>query len=296
MFRFIVALAALTPGQPDKPATHEDANPLYRELRSPGLLIDKDIRAELPPPTVPDGLMPAEQTAAIKKLIGNTYSLEDFTRKSVVAPYTLRLRDIKTSDPKVPARGVDISFIAYGDFDGTDTERFIDLIATAAKESGRATGKALTGDDLAKRKFTPAADGTVEKYAAVTFDFLGKVRLRGTSRAVVTRTAESVVGAAVIDSRFAGDTEFPNEWQPVAKSSSGAKSGSAQTYDGAGFYLKVTRLAEPAGAMFVEVHIVFNEPAAWFEGANLLRSKFPFLVQETARAMRRELNKGEGGK
>jgi hypothetical protein len=296
MFRFILTLAALTPGQPDKPAAHEDANPLYRELRSPGLVIGNDLRAEMPAPTMPDGLMPAEQTAAIKKLIGSTYTLEDFTRKSVVAPYTLRLRDIKTSDPKVPARGVDISFIAYGDFDGTDTERFIDLIATAAKESGRATGKALTGDDLAKRKITSAADGTVEKYATVTFDFLGRVRLRATSRAVVTRTAESVVGAAVIDSRFAGDTEFPNEWQPVTKSSAGAKAASAHQYGGAGFYLKVTRLAEPAGAMFVELHIVFSEPTAWFEGANLLRSKFPFLVQETARAMRRELTKSEGGK
>src|SRR5262245_6121557 len=296
MFRFLVTLAALTPGQPDKPAAHDDANPLYRELRSPGLVIRRDLRTELPAPTMPDGLMPAEQTAVIKKLIGSTYTLDEYTRKSVVAPYSLRLRDIKTSDPKVPARGVDVYFIAHGDFDGTDTERFIDLIATAAKESGRATGQALSPDDLAKRKITPAADGNVERFAAVTFDFLGKVRLRGTSRAVVTRTADSVVGAAVLDPRFDGDTEFPNEWQSVTKSSGGTKPGSANPYGGAGVYLKVTKLAEPAGAMFVELHVVFNEPTAWFEGANLLRSKFPFLVQETARAMRRELAKAEGGK
>jgi hypothetical protein len=53
--------------------------------------------------------------------------------------------------------------------------------------------------------------------------------------------------------------------------------------------VKVTRLVEPAGALFVEYHLVFVEPRAWFGGANLLRSKVPILAQSEVRAFRREL-------
>jgi hypothetical protein len=100
----------------DPAAGHEEANPLFRDLREKGLLIGPDIREKFPAPTIPDGLDAAQQTAAIKELIGTDYSFDEFTRKSVVAPNLLRLRDVKPSDPKAPARGVDIWFVAYGDF------------------------------------------------------------------------------------------------------------------------------------------------------------------------------------
>ena len=56
-------------------------------------------------------------------------------------------------------------------------------------------------------------------------------------------------------------------------------------------YFKITKLAEPAGALFVEQHIVFAEPTGWFDGNNLLRSKLPIAVQDNVRTMRKEFLK-----
>jgi hypothetical protein len=58
--------------------------------------------------------------------------------------------------------------------------------------------------------------------------------------------------------------------------------------------MKVTRLAEPVGALFVEQHVVFAEPAGWFDGANLLRPKLPLVIQGKVRAMRREWTESGG--
>jgi hypothetical protein len=65
--------------------------------------------------------------------------------------------------------------------------------------------------------------------------------------------------------------------------------GSPSPYTAAGFYLKVTRLIEPAGAALIEYHMVFDEPNGWFGGANLLRSKLPLVIQEEVRNFRRRL-------
>jgi hypothetical protein len=69
------------------------------------------------------------------------------------------------------------------------------------------------------------------------------------------------------------------------------KAGPWKPFSGSGQYLKVTRLVEPQGALFVEYHLVFTEPADWFGGANLLRSKLPQAAQVIVRSMRRELLK-----
>ena len=53
----------------------------------------------------------------------------------------------------------------------------------------------------------------------------------------------------------------------------------------------MTPLAEPAGAILVECHGVFEEPQGWFQGAPLLRSKLPMLVQEQVRGFRGKLVK-----
>jgi hypothetical protein len=93
-----------------------------------------------------------------------------------------------------------------------------------------------------------------------------------------------------------GDPEFPNQWRPVTREGGTTGLGPATPWGGAGFYLKVTRLAEPAGALFVEQHVVFAEPAGWFGGANLLRPKLPLAVQDRVRAMRAEWAKKDGGR
>ena len=38
------------------------------------------------------------------------------------------------------------------------------------------------------------------------------------------------------------------------------------------------------------MHAVFDEPAGWFNGANLFRSKLPILLQDKVRSVRRRLS------
>ena len=276
-------------------AGHEADNPLYKGLLDPGLSVGPDLRVKLPPPVMPDGLDAAGQKAVITQLIGADYSYAEFTRKSVVAPYLLRVRDAQPSDPKAPARGVDVYFVTQGDLRATDDEKFLERLTGAGKNDGKARG--LNREELAKRQIAfKEGDEKKQGYGQIEFDFLEKVRLKITGHAMWSKTAESVVAAAEIDPRFRADPEFPNEWRPITAEGGAKKVGEPQPYGGGGMYLKITKLADPAGGLFVEQHIVFAEPTGWFDGANLLRSKLPLVVQSNVRDMRREWMKWAPGK
>lgn len=280
MLTWIVTIAAVIAADP--PAGH-DANPLFRELRNAGLAIGADVRAKFPAPVLPDGLDAAGQKQAITAFIKGDYRWEEFTRKSQVAPQLLRIANVTPADPKAPARQIDVGFVVYGDFQATEDEKFLDRLLNAGREGGG--GKPMTADDLTKRKIEP---GSNEKIGHVEFDFLDRVRLTVTGQAVWSRTPESVLAAARIDPRFTGDAGFPNEWRPLTKERGEQKVGPPKPYDGAGFYLKITKLAEPAGALFVEQHVIYAEPTGWFDGQPLLRSKLAPVVQNNVRTMRRE--------
>ena len=285
MFALVLgALAAMPIDAPAGRATREPRNALFDSLLDPGPAVGPGLRAKLPPPTMPDGLDVAEQRAVIAALIRDDYSYEDFTRRSAVAPQRLRVRDVTPCDPEAPARGVDVWFVAHDD-------KFIGWLASAAK--GVETGKPLTKECLGKRGLG-SADGPPEVYRHVEFDFLEKIHLRATVRVAWTRTGESVLVAGEVDPRFLGDPDFPNQWQPVIREGGARKLGPAKPWAGAGFYMKITKLAEPAGALFVEQHVVFAEPTGWFDGANLLRSKLPLVVQSSVRTTRREWAKAGG--
>jgi len=287
MLPLVLSLAVVAPAQP---AGHEAENPLYKSLLDPGLTVGPDLRVKFPPPVMPDGLDAAKQKAVVEKLIGNDFGSDgylEFTRKSVVAPNLLRIGDAKPSDPAAPTRTADIYFVAYGDFKATEDDKFLDRLVGTGKGDGK--GKTLTRDELAKRKIDlKPGDEKREGYGQVEFDFLEKVRLKLTGHATWSRGAESVVAAAEVDARFRGDADFPNEWRSLSRAGGQAKAGDPQPYGGAGMYLKITKMAEPAGALFIEQHIVFAEPVGWFDGANLLRSKLPAATQINVRNMRKE--------
>ncbi len=271
--------------QPPKAVTHETENPLFKNLLDTGMPIGAGVKSQLPAPTLPDGLDAVKQKAAILKLIGDDYTFEDFTRKSAVAPQLVKFRDIEPSDPKAPARGVDSWFIVYGDMKAIDDEKFRDRITNVSRSEGK--GHTLTKEDLTKRKIL-VPKGDREGFGFVEFDLIEKVKLSVTGRAIWSRTAESAVVAAEVDPRFAGDAEFPNQWRSIIKEGGESKLGPVQPWAGSAFYLKITQLAEPAGALFCEQHVVLVEPLGWFDGANLLRSKLPAVIQNNVRTMRRE--------
>ena len=131
--------------------------------------------------------------------------------------------------------------------------------------------------------------------------------LRGSVQA--TKTPAGVIVAAKVDPRFAKDKEYPNESRVINKNALGNPVlRPPQPYSGAGFYAKVTRLIEPANAIFVEFHEVFYEPQAWFApDDNLmpanLKKIIPYQVKEFRRSSckatedpgREEFRRGKAG-
>ncbi|MBP3955924.1 hypothetical protein J8F10_11570 [Gemmata sp. G18] len=291
MNAILLAALALAPAQPaaDK---HDEQNPLFKRLMDPGLDVGPNAKAKFPAPTMADGLTAAKQKEIIKSVIGTDYSYDEFVRDSVVAPQILKIGDLESGDKAAPARAVDVWFVVYGDFKQLEDDKFLDKLVGAGKTSGGGKGGPLAPADLAKRKIEiKKGDEKREGYGTVEFDFLEKVRLTATGHAMWSRNGESVVAAAEIDPRFRDDKEFPNQWRSITKAGGQTKVGDANPWGGAAVYLKVTKLAEPAGALFVEQHIVFAEPTGWFDGANLLRSKLPIAVQDNVRTMRKQFKK-----
>jgi hypothetical protein len=276
-------------------AAHTDANPVFRALIEQGVPVGGGRRVKPPPPVLPDGLTPQAQTAALTaQVVTENYTLDDLQRNSTVAPFRLILRDLDAADPNNPVRGIDLYFFVYGDLDTLTKKEFRQRLLNLSQSGARAHD--LTGPELAKRKIEPMAAAGAEEdvIAHRTYTLFDRVEVSDTQRVVLTRTAESLLLASDFDARFTGDAEFPNRWRSVGRDANDRVAfGPPQPGAPAGNYLKVTRVAAPAGALFVEFHAVFVEPHGWFGGANLLRSKLPVVVQTEVRNLRRELVKAK---
>lgn len=290
-----IALAAAI-GTAAPAADHAAANPVFRGTTETGVSLTPGFSHRFPPPSMADGLDTQKQQAVIAAVLSRAYPEKQFVRRSVVAPHVLRMSDIDTGDSKQPGRRVEAWFVAFGDFDRLADKEFLDRLLKPADRDleGEAEGRDWSKEELARRGITiePGREKH-EGYGRAAYSLLKRVRLCVTGHAFWSRTDDSILAAAVVDPRFHNDPEFPNRWFSITKASSGKDAlGPPQPYHGAGFYAKLTRLAEPPGAIFVECHLVFAEPREWFGGTNLLGSKLPAVVQSQVRAMRRELLAG----
>jgi hypothetical protein len=267
---------------------HEKSNPVFEELLTKGVNPD-DSRLKLPAPSLADGLKAADQTTVIKEVVG-AYPYDKFKEKGPFSPQIIRMREV-VKEPGMLVRGVDVWFIAYGDLETVARKEFLEGLAGGERGGGAdAEGDALTAADLAEREIVIKPEAKeFEGYGHGTFKLLDKVKLTATGHTYWSRTDDSIVVAAMVDPRFKDDADFPNQWQSIMRGPGGAVIGPAEPYEGAGEYIKITRLAEPAGALFVEFHLVYAEPEGWFGGLGTLSSKLPAVFQNQVRAMRREL-------
>lgn len=270
-------------------------NPIYDGLINRGVAVSPQETLKLPPPILTDGQSAAAQRKSIETLLDGRYDWDDFTRRAVVSPILLKIADDDPAAGEI-GRRVDLYFVTYGSLDKLGSENFLTdhLNIAAANNSDKddKRAKLLSNDDLTKRKLPPPQQPTDPRWIATDSTLLDKVRISATTQNVKTQTADSVTIASVLDPKFNQDTEYPNSWRPISANDAGQRqAGSPQPYAGLGSYIKVTRLAEPSGALFIEYHVVFAEPQDWFHGANLLRSKLPIVAQDMVRTLRRYLEK-----
>ncbi len=263
-------------------------NEIFRSLTEKGIEVEQAV-LKLPAPTMADGLDAAAQQKLLGQVADENHPLDALLRKSPVSPFVLKIAGDDPSEKAGTLRKVDLWFVAYGDLKKLSDETFlksqINDEAKDAPESER--GKLLTADDLKQRDIEKTDD---RRYLASHFTMFDRARLSGVMQAQLTRADQSIILAATIDPRFAKDRDFPNQWQSIVRDDDGrSKVGPPQPYASAGFYIKATQLQQPSGAIFVEYHLVFDEPAGWFNGANLLRSKLPLVAQDAVRKFRRRL-------
>lgn len=301
------------------------ANPLFRQLIERGVEVRTHARAvKLPEPSLADGLSGPEQKQAIERLVSKKYSYDRFVRKSAVAPFLLEihlpgnngrehgkpsprgdgLEGHPTDDDGLeghPPKGavekkagrvqqIDLWFVAYGTLQTVSDKNLLGELA-GGNRSSQARSEALTDDELHARELHARDSHDLkESYFRIELPVLDKVQVSGIIHATTTRGDGVAVAAALLDPGLADDADYPARWRPISRGESRkATLGEPRDYAGLGGYCRVTELQEPAGAMFIECHLIFDEPHGWFNGTNLLRSKLPLVVQDSVRTFRRKL-------
>jgi hypothetical protein len=268
------------------------ANPVFDRLMSEGVPVVAGSNLRLPPPTMTDGLNAAGQQAALATVADENRPVEALLRNSVVSPFVLKIK----SDEGTTGRHVDLWYVAHGSFDKITGEDFVhQQMKKAAQEKSSdelpRQSIVLKPEELQARGLTAMNSAeSSESYVHTTFPLFDRVFISTSSQVVQSKTGDSVLISGLLDPRFDHDKDYPIFWQHLDRDDTGKLNlGEKLPYHGFGSYLKITRMIEPAGAIFVECHVAFDEPAGWFNGANLLRSKLPVLVQDSVRKFRREI-------
>jgi hypothetical protein len=220
---------------------------------------------------------------------------EALERKSVVAPLILKITGDEQAAQQRTLRRVDFWFVAYGKLDKIADQSFWKSVRSSLDdreddEFSSTQTAILSADQLHARRISDRDD---ERHLWADLTLCNRVRVSATMQAEQTRSAESITLAAAIDPRFADDKEFPNRWWSMTRDDAGhLQQGGPHPYRTAGWYYKATELHEPEGAIFIEYHILYDEPHGWFDGANLICSKLPLVVQDAVRKFRRQLARG----
>ncbi len=275
-------------------------NSVFKELVERGVKTSDGTAFKLPPPILADGLDAARQKAALQKVADVRSPVEELVKKSYYAPVVVKVRTVKSSEGEGPAvRTVDVWFVAHGGWDILTSKDFLEsALKTKDEGKNRVVLKSgiLTDREMAARKLSATTkDGYEERFVYTTFWLFERVELSVTRFSALTRGKDFVLAAARLDPRFAEDPDYPNRWQPLLRDERAEiELGPAQPFTAAGGYAKITRLVEPAEAVLVECHLVYEEAYGWFDGANLVRQKAPPMVQEKVKTFRRKLALASG--
>ena len=290
----ILSLMLLTlAGAPaaDKPAAE---NPIFQQLLSQGVAMSDGASFKLRPPIMADGLDAAGQLAAMTKVADARNSVAKLLQKSYYAPVVTKIHTVKSPSGEGPAvRTIDVWFVAHGDWNTLTSKDFLESIAGKEAGKSRVVTKSgyLTDKELQHRKLHVAnAKGCEERFLYTTFSLFEQVEISATRFTALTRGNGFILSAGKIDARFDKDPDYPNQWRPLLRDAqANIKPGPAHPFSHAGGYAKITRLKNPADAVFIECHLVYEEPYGWFEGINLVAQKVPAMVREKVRSFRRKL-------
>jgi hypothetical protein len=269
---------------------HADENVIFKELVTKGVPLSNGKTIILPQPVMADGLDEANQQKVLTSLT-DAQHLDSFLKGGLNDWYELK----KTSTPGAKAddsigRQVDLYYVAQGKLDTATNPNFMKKVLN--QNDPKAKGKAdyFTDAELKSRKLTVTNTATVkEKYAHAFNKILGKVEVSGAGRGIRTIDPESMLVADKLDPRFANDPDYPNQWQSIKIVAGAPALGKSEKYSGLGSYIKVTKLKGAEDRVFVEYHLIFDEPHGWFNGQANLMSHLDDVYKVDVRKFRREM-------
>jgi hypothetical protein len=291
----IALLLASALGQAPAIEPEHAHNLVYQELLANGVELD-GLKVRLPAPTFHDGQSAEDQRKALRVIAGSDRGVEDLLRDSPSAPHVLKVRPEQKARDGTLIRGADLWFVIRADLDKIDpNEALRQARAGQPVEAGnmRFETRVLTSDELKARCIDLAQDSDSERewYTHSTGRLLDRIEAEATSRSWASRSANSMVVASRTVAAFDDDRQFPNRWRLITQRQGKNEAGPSHHYSGGASYVKISQLQAPKGALVVEIHFVFAEPKAWFDGAPILRSKFSLVAQNQIRSLRRELSK-----
>lgn len=231
---------------------------------------------------------PGSEAQALRMVAGSDAAVRDLTRKSVTAPFILKVRDIKVEEGTV--RVADLWFVVHTELATIRLDEASSLPAGEPVEAGnmRFEARLLDGADLAGREPTP--EETRQWLVHLQGTLLDRIAVETTNRTVATRSSRSIVVASQTDRSFDRDRDNPNAWASIDRREG---KGPARTYGGSASYVKISQLRSIPDALMVEGHFAFFEPKDWFDGAPILRSKISLIAQDQIRRLRREIQRRE---
>ena len=187
-------------------------------------------------------------------------------------------------------RQIDLYFVAQGKLETAGKSEFTKHLLNQNDPKAKGKAEFFTDAELQSRKLTVTTTETMkEKYAHAFNNILGLVLVHGSGRGIKTLGPESIMVASKLDPRFAMDDKYPNQWQSIKVVNGRDQLGDPEKYSGLGGYIKITKLAGPEEHVFVEYHLVFDEPYGWFKGGSNLISHLDNVYPKDVRKFRRDL-------
>jgi len=285
------ALAALASFEPARTGARDPKNPLFEELINVGLPIPEGPTVKLPPPLLKPGQpLPGDLSEVLEKAAGRV-PVELFLRRSVTAPFALKISSVEKGTDERCGQLVSLSFVVYGKLEALGETDYIKQLLTGKDRPGNQT-TVLSQKELSTRGVQLLNSPKLkEQLGTLSLTLLDKVQIDGVTRTIEVKLPHAIVSATRLDERFNNDKEYPNRWRSVKRlvDEDQDRLGPPHPYSGLGGYVVVTELPEPKGALLLEMQYLLHEPPDWFGGPNLLRSKLPIAIQDNVRSFRRKL-------
>ncbi len=264
--------------------------PLLQRFTETGIAINDQQTCLLPKPSLQAGQDAAARKAILEDLAGGR-GWKNFSRKSVMAPVAIDVKYIKDANGERIGHQAHSAFIVHAALESLKDEELMKQVFGEPEDVEDAEDfvvEELKEEELESSGIDPVGEN--ESYGTIQMPLLKRVIIRGVVHTERLLGDDSVIIVWEIDPRFTSDDSGRNTWALINRDDLGNKQeGEQQPYQGAGGYMVVSRLTELPGACLVESHLVLHEPPEWFRGSNVLRSKLPILMQESARSFRRKL-------